>query len=30
VEWTRAMKYLLTDIKQLMMYKPFGLRHARS
>lgn len=24
VEWTRAMKYLLTDIKHLIKFKPFG------
>lgn len=25
IEWTRAMKYLLTDIKHIMIFKPFGL-----
>jgi beclin len=24
IEWTRAMKYLLTDIKHIMIYKPFS------
>jgi len=25
VEWTRAMKYMLTDIKHLLIYRSFGL-----
>jgi hypothetical protein len=25
VEWTRAMKYMLTNIKQLLIYRSFGL-----
>ena len=25
VEWTRAMKYLLTDVKHLLLFRPLGL-----